>query len=800
MSKLVQGVNDLETWCKENNRQDLLSEWDYDKNGSLKPNNFSKFSNRKVWWLCKNGHSYDAQISNRVKNHSGCPFCSNPPQKVLSGFNDLSTKYPMLLSEWDFEKNENISPETELWVSHKNVWWICPKGHSYDTKINYRTKNNVGCPICSNHKLLVGYNDLETRYPEIAKEWHPTLNGDLKPNQVISGEEVWWLCPKGHTYETKIRYRISKDKQGCPYCANKKVLVGYNDLATSYPDLLKEWDFDKNKEFSPQDITYGSSKKVWWVCQKGHSFYSTIHSRTTNQSQCPYCTNKKVLVDYNDLATSYPDLLKEWDYAKNGDLKPQDVSKGSKKKVWWLCPQGHSYESSICTRTQGCGCPICSGQQVLVGFNDIATTHPHLLQEWNYAKNGDLKPQQVTSGSRKKVWWTCHQGHSYESLVCSRTRDRDCPYCSGRKVLDGYNDLATTKPELAKEWDYEKNGDLTPQMVTKGSNKKVWWLCPQGHSFEASINNRARGSDCPYCKQRTNKVIEGFNDLESQYPNVAKEWHPTLNGNLKPNQVIAGSDKKVWWICDKGHAYKKGIYSKVKGIGCPYCSNTLVLSGFNDLVTKYPDIAKEWHPTLNGNTKPSDVTGGTHKKYWWLCPNGHSYEMKPNSRTNPSNKSGCPYCSGSKTERLLYDLLKQWNIPYQAEKKFDNATPIEIQFYPYDIYVSKYRLIIEADGMQHFKDMEYFNDTPFEERVRRDNVKNQYCSNLLTPIPILRIPYTYNPNTDSYKIGLLVKEFIETRKVPQEILDFYKPYKDSIGSNYYDIATKMNEIKWNGYE
>lgn len=442
--------------------------------------------------------------------------------------------------------------------------------------------------------------------------------------------------------------------------------------------------------------------------------------------------------------------------------------------------------------------------KLVQGVNDLETyckenNRNQLLTEWDYSKNGLLAPTETYKGSHKKVWWLCPKGHSYESSISSRIiNNSGCPYCSGNKVLKGFNDLETTFPNIAQEWHPTLNGELSPQNISGCSGKIVWWLCSQGHSYQARVSDRKNNHNCPICANK--KVLVGYNDLETLYPKVAKEWDYEQNYPLTPQDVIGSSKKQVWWCCSANHKWQSTIDSRTHlNRGCPYCWGRIPIKGVNDLETLYPNIAKEWHPTKN-QYPPSHYTKASGKKVWWLCPQGHEYNAKILHRT--VSKSGCPFCSGSKTEKVVYELLKEWNIYFVREKTFDTSANVKLHYYPYDIFISKYRIIIELDGIQHFTNKyEFFEKSlPHKERVCRDNLKNQYCLEQYIPIPILRIPYTYNSDTDREKIATLVKEFIETRKVPQEILDFYKPYKESIGSNYYDIATKMNEIKWNGYE
>lgn len=138
--------------------------------------------------------------------------------------------------------------------------------------------------------------------------------------------------------------------------------------------------------------------------------------------------------------------------------------------------------------------------------NSLLLSNPELSKEWNLEKNGDLKPEYLTSNSGKKVWWRCVKGHQWQATVDHRNNGRGCPYCSGKKVLNGFNDLQTFNPVLAKEWNYKKNNGLTPTDVTPNSNKKVWWKCQEGHEWQATVSNRNKRSGCPECaKQRRKK-------------------------------------------------------------------------------------------------------------------------------------------------------------------------------------------------------------------------------------------------------------------------------------------------------
>ena len=221
-------------------------------------------------------------------------------------------------------------------------------------------------------------------------------------------------------------------------------------------------------------------------------------------------------------------------------------------------------------------------------MNSLASVYPELISEWS-DKNYPITPDNITFGSNNNVWWKGSCGHEWQASVKSRSSGEKCPICSGKRVVEGINDLATLKPVLVKEWS-DKN-ILKPTEVSIGSHKKIIWKCKLGHEWEASVKSRAiNHTGCPYCSN--NKVLIGFNDLASQFPKVAAEWSKR-NYPLKPTMVTAYSNQKVWWKCSKGHEWYALIPTRSNGSKCPYCSGH-ILKGFNDLATTHPEIVEEW--------------------------------------------------------------------------------------------------------------------------------------------------------------------------------------------------------------
>ena len=132
---------------------------------------------------------------------------------------------------------------------------------------------------------------------------------------------------------------------------------------------------------------------------------------------------------------------------------------------------------------------------------------PNLVKEWHPTKNASIKPQEVTPGSGKKVWWICKKGHEWEAVIYSRSRGSGCPYCSDSKsAID--SSVAVSSSELKMEWHPTANGNLTPAKVTRDHPDKVWWICLEGHEWRASFKARIQGKDCPICDQGQDKNIQ----------------------------------------------------------------------------------------------------------------------------------------------------------------------------------------------------------------------------------------------------------------------------------------------------
>ncbi|MFX1511159.1 MAG: zinc-ribbon domain-containing protein [Promethearchaeota archaeon] len=422
-----------------------------------------------------------------------------------------------------------------------------------------------------------------------------------------------------------------------------------------YPLLKKEWHPNKNRNLHSEKITYGSGKKVWWLCATcRYEWKARIKNRTRkNGTGCPACAGQAVS-ELNSLTTHFPEVAKEWHPNKNGNLIPKQFTCGSGKKIWWLCSIcGYEWKAGIKSRTNGTGCPACAGQ-VVTEKNRLTMKQPHLKKEWHPDKNGNLTPENFSFKSKKKVWWQCSTcEYEWEAMIKDRTNGTGCPACGGQVVTDN-NRLSIKKPQLKKEWHPHKNGDLTPEKVSYGSNKKVWWLCSIcGHEWKTKIKDRARGRGCPK-RCRINKSKQ--KKTVANYPLLKKEWHQELNGDFTPEKVLYGSDRKVWWLCSVcGYEWKTKIRIRTQGKNCPKrCRNSK--GERKKTVISYALLKKEWHPKKNNDLDPGKITYRSGRSVWWLCSLcGHEWKAKVSNRTNGT---GCPACALRKG--MCGELPNKW--------------------------------------------------------------------------------------------------------------------------------------------
>lgn len=649
----------------------------------------------------------------------------------------LLSAYPEIAKEWNPARNGAITAGMVAPKSGKKAWWLGSCGHEWEAAISSRTRG-VGCPYCSNYRALAGFNDLATTEPALAIEWDYDRNGSLKPTDVTAGshKKVWWKCTKGHEWEMSVKDRAGR--QGCPYCSNKRVLLGFNDLATMYPSLADEWNYERNGDLRPDQVLPGSEKKVWWKCSNGHEWEAIVYNRKKGVG-CPYCSNFAVLVDFNDLATTNPALTLEWNYEKNGELKPTDVTAGSHKRIWWKCSNGHEWVADIKSRAGGNNCPYCSNKKVLTGYNDLFTINPKLAAEWS--DKNSVSPREVIRGGDKKYYWKCPLGHEdYLSSVDQRIRGQGCPVCAQRSQTsfpeqaifyyvkkmfpDAINRYIIEKNEIdifipARHIGIEYNGYFSHKGKEKRDSQKREFLTSRGIEL-ILIKEFKKEAECIdadfYIHERTTyesitKLIcdiilllspnstvsvdcaRDQTEIKTQYidsvkknsiafsmPEIIDEWDTEKNGDIKPEFVGRNSKLKYYWICPVcGYSYLAAPSHRYHGTGCPACAGKVVHIGYNDLKTKNPELLAKWDYEKNKGLDPGTLFYHATTIVWWMCNKGHSFRKSISSMT--TGKAGCPYCTGKEVLTGYNDLqTRRPDIAEEWDYSLNDTTPDKIHY------------------------------------------------------------------------------------------------------------------------
>jgi hypothetical protein len=458
----------------------------------------------------------------------------------------------------------------------------------------------------------------------------------------------------------------------------------------NFPVLVAQWHPSKNGSITPMNVAYGSTTQYWWRCPVGpdHEWKASPNVRTNTNRKvggCPYCRGYKVS-QTNSLAELFPDIAKQWHPTRNGSVIPGQVVAGSGKQYWWKCTIGpdHEWKTGVRDRTRkDYGCPYCSGKKVSV-TNSIRTLYPSVAKQWHSTKNGKLTPDRVLAGSHSRYWWKCTEGPDHEWVTAVRERTTGgtgCPFCGNDRVSIT-NSLSCCFPNIAAEWHPTKNGKKTPDQIVSTADQYAWWRCPTGpdHEWRAIVYSRTKQkSGCPFCD---GKKVSVTNSLAALFPDVAKEWHPEKNGELKPDGVGGCTQKSYWWKCPKGpdHEWRATVANRTFAkSGCPFCRG-LKVSVTNSLANLFPAVAKQWHPVKNGKLTSHDVVAGTNRKYWWKCTEGpdHEWVISVNDRTY--GQYGCPYCAGQKVSvtnslaALFPKIAKQWHHKKNGKDSPDAVT------------------------------------------------------------------------------------------------------------------------------
>ncbi len=429
---------------------------------------------------------------------------------------------------------------------------------------------------------------MRNTHPELVSEFHPIKNGDFTPDNVKAGtnRKLHWIC-ESCSHEWSVGGNKRAAGSGCPACANQAVHSdGRNLMRNTHPEIASEFHPSKNGVLTPDNLVAGTNKNLWWVCSTcRHEWRTKGQKRCIRGQGCPSCAGQSLHIDgLNSLRNTHPNLAKEWHPDKNGDSSPDNVLPGTHKKFWWRCLTcDNEWQAQCWSRARGAGCPYCGGTNNSLhsdGRNSMRKTNPHLSDEFHPTKNGNLTPDKLTGGSEKKIWWICKTcDHEWMNRIVHRAnRNQGCNACAGKAIhVDGRNSMRNTHPKLAEEFHSTKNGDLTPDGVLGGSHKRFWWLCSTcDHEWQA---DRHGGNQCPACADQA-VHSDGRNSMRSTHPKLAEEFHSTKNGDLTPDNLVAGTNIKIWWKCHEcSYVWDARGNNRVdkkyqKGSNCPSCAPT----------------------------------------------------------------------------------------------------------------------------------------------------------------------------------------------------------------------------------
>lgn len=632
----------------------LCEEWNYEKNDEI-PQHFTPRSKAKVWWRCKKGHEWPAAIGNRNSAENtimrGCPYCSN---KKVCNDNNFGHLHPELSKEWHPENQSK--PNEVLASSNKKVLWRCVDGHTWRVSPLNRIRQVYGCPQCSQglrgdrYRKATERLNLETANPTVCREWNYNKN-EKPPSYYMpaSNDVVWWICVKGHEWQSRIYSRTNPDDgigPRCPHCSGRKASAEHN-LAVKHPGVATEWNYSKNK-LSPRQVTPASNKKVWWLCERGHEWKTDVATRTLQGTGCPSCSNQsskneiRIFTELHAILGTVQSRHKIDGLELDVYLPNLSIAIEYDGAYWHENKEAKDREKQA--KIEATGIRLLRVREAplpALSDTDMVLPNASLL----------IKEQLNELVSQLGL-----EGEEVARYISNPDFINEAMY---REFLDYFpspfpeRSLASLNPIIAAEWHPTKNSPLTPSNFTPGAGHSAWWLCENGHEWKAVIGSRNSGNHrCSYCvgKKATPETC-----MAATRPDMAAVWHRDKNGNATPNNTKASSGIERWWVCleNPKHEWQQKpdkLKHHRKDNFCPHCRHEQNPS----LSTTHPEIARMWHPIRNGKTTPVDITYGSSTKRWWVCPEHpeHQWQNSPSNLTRPSRKLGyCPFCSGRRRPR-----------------------------------------------------------------------------------------------------------------------------------------------------
>lgn len=571
-----------------------------------------------------------------------------------SSFTSLADKAPEVLSEWDYEKNSDLNPNTLPFSHSGKVWWKCENNHethSWQSSVYSRAIGRGKCKVCLS---------IVVTHPEIATEFHPTNNGSLLVSDVTksSKEKLWWKCSKcSHEWQAFVSSRT----RGIGRCFRCESLGSIN------PELASEWHPAKNGDKTPFDFSFSSGIKVWWQCNFcQYEWEATIDNRIRGRN-CSNCN--KFLKTSLPEQTIYYFLNQVFEDVENRKLLTLD---GKDVEVDIYLPSlnfGIEYDGIFFHKSKKAE---DEKKNQILQSNDI-----QLIRVREFSNKSKLPPLEAFSSTVFEVFYNSRKELEEVIFLILRTIKEKCSLTEEqlKKIKDlvvnisavqskiyqsmlrnlKENSLHLAYPDVAKMWHPTKNGKVLPIHLSPHSNISVWWKCEKGHEYPATVHQKVIAkNDCRVCSGfTTRKPLSDDYNLAVINPELASEWYPTKNGSLKPEDFTPNSNEDAWWKCENGHEFYERIGNRHR-FSMP-CSDCKIES--NSIATKHPHLVEEWDYKNNGDRTPHNTTCGINGLFSWICKNGHSYEAK--LITKIKGQGSCKTC---KTLTYKYpEVLNSWD-------------------------------------------------------------------------------------------------------------------------------------------
>lgn len=507
----------------------LMKEWNYEKNNELgiNPEKTGGCINKKVWWLCHEGHpSYEARISDRVLHNSGCPYCSG--RLPVVGKNDLQTWCEKndredLLLDWDYLKN-SLSPKDVTYASNKKVNWVCHRCHNqFEKQIDQRTLRFFGCPKCKvsgtsfpEQFIYLCVLDVIHSAENRSKQYGWEIDIFIKELKIGIEYNGAYYHNKPSQIKNDNEKRECLKKQGIQiisvYEENSISPIGFNDIV---------WKYSRQME-NLEKLCVLLFQKINYLCGTDYEVQSSAIERIYAEAR----KNTYGIKPEKSLGYLYPEIAVEWMTEKNEGIDTFHIMAGTHDKYYWKCKKcGNVWLSKVSDRVHGHGCMLCGRKkQVESWMNNRMNKYnflqwcednnrTDLLEDWDIQKNATLErtmPSQYSYGSNECVYWkNTLTGHTWRASISNRKTSMPgcyCKECSYARRGKSNREAAIKKKginlvewcnqngreDILEDWDYEKNVN-SPDAYTKGSNSEVFWICQRcGHRWKSRIKVRTK--------------------------------------------------------------------------------------------------------------------------------------------------------------------------------------------------------------------------------------------------------------------------------------------------------------------